>query len=183
MKTKRVYNHGINDLETPITSPDGKILHFYTVWANMLRRCYCPNYQLRNPTYHGCYVDPEWHTLSNFKRWYEQQGNAVGLSLDKDILTPSKVYGPSTCVFVPQWLNLFVLERSQGLTGAIWEPARKGYCPRLKKRRLGCFKTPQEAHIAWKKAKLELVHAMKPEFDAADSRIYPALVQRYEIAS
>ncbi|WP_429142557.1 hypothetical protein [Aeromonas veronii] len=182
MKIKKVYGVGYNDLNQPTTNESGKIEHFYSTWTAMFRRCYCQKYQAAHPTYQGCTVDPEWHSLSNFKRWYDAQGDVVGMSLDKDILTGSKVYGPDQCLFVPQWLNLFILERSEGLTGAPYDKTHKTYAPKIERRSLGYYKTPEEAHRVWKAAKLEVVHRRKDEFDKVDKRIYPALGKRYEIA-
>lgn len=74
----------------------------------MFSRCYSLAYQRRQPTYVGCTVDPAWHKLSDFKVWFDENYRP-GYQLDKDILVPgNKVYGPDTCVFVPQRLNLTV---------------------------------------------------------------------------
>ena len=101
---KLIQGHGINDLDEPVWK-DGKNLKFYTVWVNMLQRCYSGKYQDRQPTYRNCSVCPEWLSLSVFKEWFDVNYRE-GMALDKDILVKgNKIYSPDTCRFVPQYIN------------------------------------------------------------------------------
>lgn len=42
---------------------------------------------------------------------------------------------------------------------------------------LGVFDDPEEAHLAWKKKKLEMAFDRKTEMDRIDIRIYPRVVE------
>lgn len=79
-------------------------------WSGMLKRCYCPKTQERQPSYKGCTVHPVWHNFQVFAKWYtEQPGYAEGWDLDKDLLVEgNKVYGPDTCVLLPRQINSLV---------------------------------------------------------------------------
>lgn len=74
----------------------------YSVWSQMLRRCYSQSYQDVQPTYKGCSVCVEWLNFQAFGDWFDENyidGNA----LDKDILIDgNKQYSPSSCLFVTQ---------------------------------------------------------------------------------
>lgn len=76
---------------------------FFDRWSEMRKKCYCPIYQKKYPEYVGCTVCEEWQNFSVFRKWMETQ-DWVGKYLDKDLLG-SVIYGPTTCVFVPIWLN------------------------------------------------------------------------------
>lgn len=80
-----------------------------TQYSNMLRRVRTLG------EYKDCQIAPEWEDYQVFYSWV--RANAVeGWVLDKDILIEgNRVYGPSTCVYVPEPLNL-VFKRPRGLT-------------------------------------------------------------------
>ena len=103
--TKRlVCGVGINDLAEPVYK-NGSNLKFYGTWKHMLERCYSGKFQIKEPSYIGCSVCPDWLVLSNFKEWYDINCRD-GLALDKDILIQgNKVYSPVTCRFVPGYIN------------------------------------------------------------------------------
>jgi hypothetical protein len=72
----------------------------YSVWLDMLKRCYDEKYLKKQPTYEGCTVVPEWHNFQNFAKWFEEN-YIEGMYLDKDIIKEgNKIYGPETCKFV-----------------------------------------------------------------------------------
>lgn len=72
----------------------------YSVWLDMLKRCYDEKYIKKQPTYRGCTVVPEWHNYQVFAKWFEDN-YIKGMYLDKDIIQEgNKVYGPDTCKFV-----------------------------------------------------------------------------------
>lgn len=179
---KLVAGVGVNDVETPTrTCP------FYRLWVSMLQRCYSPTRQLRCPTYVGCSVAPEWHHLSAFIRWAEQQ-DWQGKELDKDLLMPgNKVYGPDTCVFVSRQVNLFLTDRARhrshhGL-GVDYQPDKGKYraqCGQLGggQARLGYFDTPEEAHEAWRTEKHRLALILADQ--QTDPRVAAALRARYK---
>ena len=79
-----------------------------TQYSNMLRRVRTLK------EYDDCVIHPDWVDCQVFYRWARE--NAVeSWVLDKDILVEgNRVYGPETCVYVPEPLNL-VFRRPRGL--------------------------------------------------------------------
>lgn len=157
---KLVYGIGISDVK----NPDRKA---YTVWVDMLRRCYSPPYQERYPTYKGCSVDPRWHYLSNFLQWHHNNYEP-GRQLDKDLISPgNKIYGPDTCLYISKELNLFftlrgndrgncvvgVRIRKNNKTNPYVANVRKG----KKLLHVGYYPTEQQAYNAYKNKKKELL--------------------------
>lgn len=79
---------------------EGRVTKQYLTWKNMLRRCYCPKYHNKNPTYKGCHVAIIWHNFQEFAKWFDLN-YVAGFELDKDIkLDGNKLYSPTTCLFV-----------------------------------------------------------------------------------
>jgi len=180
---KPLYGIGINDSTVTVNRMnDGKLIRcpLYARWKDMLRRCYCPEFHKNHPTYIGCKVAEEWHQFSNFRNWMEKQ-NWQGMYLDKDFLTDSKVYGPDTCVFIPQWLNT-IFNRDRGREHNIAKPRRIGnwigYRARLRTTDgdiyLGMFPTPEAAHAAYVTAKTDYVRSRYPEIALIDPRLVEA---------
>jgi hypothetical protein len=181
---------GVNDADYVVQPKiNGKVVAcpFYQTWNSMLKRCYDPKLQAKQPSYIGCSVVPEWHSFTAFRSWMIEQ-DWVGRQLDKDLLIPgNKVYGPSTCVFISSGLNKFT-------TG---HAAARGEWPigvHLNKRAgkfearccnpftgrdeyLGRFTCPDAAHEAWRSRKHEL--ALQIAALHADPRIAKALSIRY----
>lgn len=164
---------------------------YYKVWEDMFRRSYCPVYQQKNITYIGCTVHPHWHYLSNFKQWYEEQGDVTGKQLDKDIISPNnKVYGPDTCLFVSPQLNTFFVRsdklRGKYPIGVYKDTSEKRHKPFMvrvrdttsKKKFIGYYATPEEAYQAFIQAKKELLleKFILPE---TDQRLKQALYNVY----
>lgn len=81
----------------------------------MLARCDPTKPQHTNsPTYSECVIHPDFLDFQKFAAWCQKQiGFGVkGYALDKDIVIHgNKVYGPDTCVFVPQALNNLILSK------------------------------------------------------------------------
>ena len=196
MKTELVYGFGINDLDYPVTKTmkiDGKrrqvwICPFYQKWRSMLGRCYSEKYRIAEPTYTNCYVVEEWKYLSKFKIWMEAQ-DWEGKSLDKDLLVAgNKVYGPDTCVFVDEAVNNFILEcnskRGEWPVGVCFHKQRNKFISSIsmlsegKRKYLGLYNTPQEAHKVWLENKLEQAYILASK--ETDPRIAKALIERYE---
>lgn len=156
----------------------------------MLRRCYSEKYHSANPTYRDAVVCDEWHLFSRFKMWYDKH-HVDGYELDKDILSRDKVYSPTNCVYIPRWLNQFLNDHAAG-RGSLPIGCKGGgskdhpyisncHNPFIRKQEhLGMFKTPEEAHSAWKARKIEHVESMRQILDEIDDRLYPSLLKRYK---
>lgn len=110
---KPICGVGINDSDQPISKIiNGKRVDckFYQTWRDMITRCYSERFKLKYPTYATCETVHDWHMFTKFKAWMESQ-DYDGNHLDKDLLIEgNKVYGPDTCIFIPQALNKFLLD-------------------------------------------------------------------------
>ena len=72
----------------------------YSVWHDMLHRCYDEKRQEIQPTYVGCLVHPDWHNFQVFAKWF-YENYIDGYHLDKDIkFKGNKIYSAENCVFV-----------------------------------------------------------------------------------
>lgn len=188
-KTKKIFGVGSNDADCAVYSAiDGKPVTcpFYRSWKQMLRRCYSKKWCARAPSYIGCSVTKEWHSFMAFRNWMSKQ-NWHGKQLDKDIIEPkNKVYGPETCMFVPQHINLLLRDNKRGI-------CPRGICPRgvnyvvnkekyraqlrikNKTTHLGYYSTPEEAHEDYCLAKADYIESFFPELKGEDPRLIPAL--------
>lgn len=133
---KLVAGVGVNDADYPIVrfgeTVNGRkkrewICPYYKTWSAMLNRCY------RNPVqtaYKDTTVCDEWHTFSSFKSWMETH-EWEGKELDKDLLSENNVYSPSTCIFIPGWLNAYLIggkpEHPTHLPGIFYDKATRVY--------------------------------------------------------
>ena len=191
---RKLHGVGINDVLGSAKTrnvPPYKA-HYYTVWQSMLKRCYSPKEQskLLMQSYIGCTVDPRWHYLSNFKQWYDEQGDVTGKQLDKDIISPgNKVYGPDTCFFVSPQLNTFFVKqdrhRGKNPIGVRYDirPLKKPFRVMIRdgtgeKKYVGYYSTPEEAYQAFIQAKKKVLleKFILPE---TDQRLKQALYNVY----
>lgn len=193
---KLVYGVGVNDADYTTSKEivvDGKrkvvwTCPFYKRWQGMLERCYSKKFHIKNTTYVNCLAAAEWHYFMTFKAWMETQ-DWEGKHLDKDILLlGNKIYGPDACVFIDQKVNGFLNERQNdrgewpiGVT--FHKRDRKfhaqGYDVMTGKRKsLGYYDDPQEAHSAWLSNKLEQAKILASQ--QTDKRVAEALIKRYE---
>lgn len=165
-----------------------KICPFYSKWAKMIVRVYSKRYKEKRPSYQEATVCEDWLTFSIFKAWMQTQ-NWQGNQLDKDLLVQgNKHYSPETCIFVTQEVNSFIIESTAargdlpiGVSikdGKFSAQITNRRNSERKRRHLGLFNTPEEAHNAWLKAKLDL--ARKLAAKQTDSRVADALIYRYE---
>jgi hypothetical protein len=195
-----VYGKGLNDVSytvkiwQTIGQVNGKqkqkliwICPYYGVWQGMLKRCYSKNYQQKQPTYEGCSVCEEWLKLSGFKAWMETQ-DWEGKQLDKDILfIGNKVYAPETCVFVSAKTNSFMSDagsiRGQWPIGVCWSKRHGKFMAGCRnpftgmRENLGYFRSPEDAHQAWLKCKLDFAKQLAELQN--DARVAKALIDRY----
>jgi len=90
---------------------EGKHTPSYRAWTSMMGRCYNEKFLVRCPIYTGCSVHPDWHNFQAFSDWYKVEPNSdtLGFELDKDLRQAgNKIYGPYTCSFVPQQINVLL---------------------------------------------------------------------------
>ena len=186
---KPVYGIGFHDADY-VTAPmvNGVMLWdpAYRAWGNMIRRAYDPKFHAVNPTYVGVTVCEDWHSFSAFRAWW-LDNYIDGWHLDKDLLVVgNREYAPDVCIYIPSMLNSFTADcgasRGELPIGVCLDKRSGKYqsecCNSItgKKHYIGCFTTPEAAHQAWLKCKLELAEQLKPDMDALDQRIYPNVV-------
>jgi len=155
-----IYGVGINDSPIPTTNVtiNGKHYNrcpFYLKWKKMLEICYSP----KSITYGKFTVCKEWLHLSNFSYWMSEQ-DWEGKVLDKTILAIDNThYSPETCCFVNSTLNKVLTYG--GVENELLLGVKRNkvcYSARLKngtgkEHYIGTFKTIEEAHKEYKKAK------------------------------
>ena len=176
MKNNLVCGVGIND--TKVVTKDCPL---YYKWTGILRRCYVEKFKIQNPSYKGCSVCGEWLCFSNFNSWAESQ-NWKGMDLDKDILKiGNNIYCPEYCCFVPRELNiLLTVKRSSGHlpigVTLLKKNLRKPYsaqdaCSGGKRKYLGYFETPYQAHRAWQENKIKEIQQAIVKYSGSEYAI------------
>ena len=82
---------GMVGIKYPI-SEGGVLTKEYTLWCNMLKRCYSDAYKKKQPTYIDCEVSNKFKSYEYFYEWCQKQvgfgndGNGIPFHLDKDLL-------------------------------------------------------------------------------------------------
>lgn len=187
-----VFNVGIiGEEELTYISEDGskKPYLFYKTWSRMLKR----TYDSSRKSHEGLTVAKEWHSLSNYKTWYNEN-YVEGYELNMDILVPfSSEYSPETCVFVPGIVNMFFngksSSRNEYLPGILFARSNKKgltYTPIFndpftnKKVYMGSYSSELEAHLAWKEKKHETANKLADMFEGVlDKKVIDAMRIRY----
>lgn len=151
--------HGCDNLDSYSAS--------YKTWRNMMNRVYNENTQLYQ-RYDGCTVCREWYNYANFRKWWNSHFYKLGndsMALDKDIVFKGNLeYSPSTCAFVPYYVNNSVL-LSDGNRGELPVGVKRysdsgKYCLNSLRRReeRTLYDTPEEAFAEYKRRKEENLH-------------------------
>lgn len=165
-----VYGVGINDYVGNI-SEHGIHIKSYKCWGRVLERCYDPKYKNKNPSYNDVIICDEWIKFSNFKTWFD--ANYVdGFEIDKDILVQgNKIYSPDTCCFVPRRINTLLLNKqrtnTKGFIGISKDKTGR-YSANVNmsgiRRHIGYYDTPEQASLAYVKAKSEYSTKVATEY-------------------
>ena len=187
-----VYGVGIIGAKYPSTI-NGVRTKEYTLWTDMLRRCYSDTFKKKYPTYIDCEVSNKFKNYEYFYEWcHKQVGfDNQGWHLDKDSLVKgNKVYSEDTCVFIPQEINSLLVKRTasrgEHLIGVSWSNIGKAFVAQVGKSKgkqeyLGYFKTELEAYKAYKQAKESFVKEQANKWKGKiDVRAYNALMN-YEV--
>ena len=189
--------YGVGFLDGAKTQVDGVVCKEYSLWNNMLTRCYNEKLFIENPTYEDCYVSENFKSFRYFKEWCNNQKgfkctNEKGkpFQLDKDILVKgNKTYSEDTCVFVPPEVNKLITKanriRGNLPIGVVYHKQNRNFVSKLSKENktvsLGSHPTPNEAFLAYKEAKETYIKEVAELYkDQIDSRVYEALM-KYEV--
>ena len=157
----------------------------YSVWENLMQRCYSEKFLENNPTYKGCTVHPKWHNFQNFAEWYtSQEFCREGYHLDKDLLVKgNKVYSEDTCCLIPRAINNAIVGMSKS-GGVRFEGKYSKYrayisCNGLQ-RHLGYFSTEGEAIGAYRDAKTEYLKSLAEIWkNKIDGKVYNSLLEEW----
>lgn len=159
----------------------------YSLWASMLQRCYLPSVQKRCTSYVGCSVDKRFHHFQDFCDWsVAQVGFPESYHLDKDLLVVgNKVYGPETCVFVPNIINNLTLQckKNRGTypIGVSYHKTNGTFTAKVvvgwAKRAKAGFAHPEQAFLWYKCEKERIIKSLAAEYKSSiDSRVYVRLM-------
>lgn len=169
---------GINDADYKVTTRvDGRTVMcpIYNKWVAIIKRSRNQKLLAKRPSLVGNSVHPDWKYFSRFKLWMESK-IWVGLEIDKDILVKgNKEYGPYTCCFVPNYINMLVSCNNKSLIGlplgvTIASGCTDRYVARLQGAGgmyLGSFGNPMEAHRVWCLAKATQIENIVDKWRAA----------------
>lgn len=153
------------------------------IWSSMLRRCYCPKFLDKYPTYAGCTVAPEWHNFQVFAEWYESN-YFDGCQIDKDLkIKGNKVYSASTCTLVSRDVNMFIVpKKDKSLATGVRKEGKSYLATRTvnsKSSRIGLFSTELDAFDAFAEDKLGRVQDLDCSSEIKES-IMKLLQCRFE---
>lgn len=173
-----------------VTSDKGYGTNEYSVWHSILSRCYTKIKQDKQPQYIGCSVSNEWLNYQNFRDWWEDNYYQIGdekMQLDKDLLFKgNKIYSAETCCFIPQRMNLVLINRRnyRGDTPLGVRKSGKRYTASYvdinqKSHKLGIHNTKEEAFEVYKNARENVFKQLANEYkDKIPLHIYNALYNR-----
>ena len=194
--SKLVQGVGINNKTRP-ARVDGKIVKEYDLWQSMLSRCFSEKFKTRCPTYKGCNVSDNFLNYTLFYDWCQTQTGFGKVDekgrywqLDKDLLfTDNKTYSETTCVFVPQEINLFFIDRGNDRgeypVGVSFHKASGKFMARCwvngKQQHLGYFNTPDDAFMVYKPFKEALCKQLALKWQhEIDERLFNTMM-RWEV--
>jgi len=171
--------------KTDTIDPELKKTKIYKTWYDMHYRCYSSIFHMHAPTYIECEVCEEWQDFNNFHVWYQDnyyQIQGKRMDLDKDILVKgNKVYSPNTCSFVPHDINVIFLNqkssRGKYPVGVSWDSSKQRFRPQVGRKKLGGFKTEQQAFAAYKNEKEKQIKELARKYKGQiPDRLYDAMV-------
>ena len=157
----------------------------YKIWYHMIGRCYNKkDKHYCNYGGNGVIVCEEWKNYSNFKDWFDLNVYTINddiLCIDKDILIKgNKIYSPETCILIPSRLNKIVENakkiRGEYKLGVSYHKKIQKYIASSNNNYIGCYKTENEAFVAYKTYKEQYIKKIADEYkDKIPQKLYEAL--------
>lgn len=186
LKEKLVYGFGKNDSDYLVVNRrTGWKCPIFIRWNSMLRRCFCPIFLAKNPTYTGTTVCDDWKSFMSFREWVITK-DWKDKELDKDLIGNGRHYSPSTCVFISRAANNFLTgckgfeeDLMQGITLVEYNRYKVRACRFGNQITVGHFGTLKEARIAWLRFKLDAAISMA-QSERLPIEAWTALVHRFE---
>lgn len=183
----KLYGVGINDKSIQVNF-NGRRIKEYTLWNNILKRCYNTSYHIERPTYSDCTLSENFKNFNYFYQWCQ---NKIGFrnqnwQLDKDILLKgNKIYHEDLCVFVPPDINgLFIKSnatRGNLPIGVSLHYSGK-YIAQCKNTYIGIYLSSDEAFRAYKAFKENLILTKALQYqNHIDIKLYNAMLN-YEVS-
>ena len=121
-----------------------------------------------------------------FRDWW-LENHVDGWHLDKDIIGNGKEYSKDKCIYVPSWLNCFLINnearRGDFPLGVSFAQRHKKYASDCRNPltgsgfRIGYFDSTNEAHEAWVRAKISFAYELRPRIEAIDARIFQGVIE------
>ncbi len=163
-----VHGFGLNDADYLVEEHFAgarKRCPYYVVWASMIGRVHgMVSEKTPRFGYEETIVCEEWSKFSTFKKWMETK-DWKNMELDKDLIYPgNKTYSPQTCTFITKQLNRAITKKKrnksiykQGVScaGIKYQAEINMHS---KRKRLGSFRTEDEAHLAYSKEKYKYLY-------------------------
>lgn len=187
-----VHGKGINDadyMQQPVTENGRITCPAYRAWKSMLARAYYERFHKLEPTYADVEVCESWLKFMRFREWWVENYKE-GFHLDKDLFGDGKEYSPDKCIYIPQWLNAFIMAkesmRGKCLIGVNINKRSGKYIAQSsnpingKREFIGHFDDMEEASKRYKTRKKEHANSLKPYMDEIDSRIFNRVIMLIE---
>lgn len=145
-------------------------LKCYSVWKDMIRRCYDDKHKASYKCYEDVYCCEDWKDFQEFAKWF-YSNYKEGYELDKDLLKiNNREYSPETCAFLPRSLNLFLVHTRGKDSVGVFFNERSGsysaYCcdGKGKSINLGTVRDEKAAHLLYKEYKESLAKRLADEY-------------------
>lgn len=178
---------GYNSGGSHLSYIEGKPSREYSIWREMISRCYSKKTKERLPTYKDCVTCLEWHDFQNFAEWYKKHPYFnKGYALDKDLLVRgNKVYSPETCLLIPRELNMLIIsggkDRNEYPRGVSLESSTNKFFVTIsingKSKNLGRYNCQYEAGLVYLEARKKYIKEKACEWRSRiDNRSYEALL-------
>ena len=183
-----VFGVGYIGVGTHKSSTRANMNPIYNLWQRMIARCYQPLYLNKNASYRDCFVTNDWHNFQNFADWVESNPYYdESFQLDKDLLVGnSKVYSPEVCVFVPQLINVMLVDENSRTgeypIGVGFSKDCQLYYAKVNikgvKKHIGSFDNVMDAQKAYAEVKESYVKDVAKEWrDKIDPRVFDRLMK------
>lgn len=148
----------------------------YDHWCRMLQRSYDPKWFEKHPTYEKCEVKEVWWDYQAFASYYHNcEYKPINSDLDKDLLVfRNKVYGPDTCVFLPEQVNKGIVIRGRV---SVWHSRDEKYETYCNGVYIGRSYDPLHYADTWLKNKQTHIQSLAENYkNILDPRAYDALM-------